>query len=158
MYFPNVEIIFPWKKSVALHLNKLYSPLPKDALCQAWLKLVSGSGEEDFFFLISSTHFRYLPSENGVVLNLMFIPCSQGCFVPSLVEIDPVVLEKMKIWKVYWRTDDGQHAIRKVHLSFQLWGADKFRKRNISVSLVLESIGSRMVLSKKKIFYLAASS
>ena len=29
----------PLEKSVALHLDKLESPLPKDALCQVWLKL-----------------------------------------------------------------------------------------------------------------------
>ena len=30
----------------------------------------------------------------------------QGCFVPSLVQIGPVVLEKkMKMWKVYRQTD-----------------------------------------------------
>ena len=49
--------------------------------------------------------------------------------MPSLVEIDPVVLEKKsKIGKVYRRTDRqtdgqtdaGQKAIRKAHLSFQL--------------------------------------
>ena len=30
-----------------LYLNKLESPPTKDALCQVWLKLDSGSGEED---------------------------------------------------------------------------------------------------------------
>ena len=62
-----------------------------------------------------------------------WIPFTQGCFVPSLVEIGPVVLEKkMKMWKVYRQTDrqtdgrtDGQtdagrQVIRKAHLSFQL--------------------------------------
>ena len=58
-----------------------------------------------------------------------WIPNTQGCFVPSLVEIGPVVLEKkMKMWKVYRQmdrqrdrqTDDGQQGIRKAHLSFQL--------------------------------------
>ena len=34
-----------------------------------------------------------------------WIPFTQGSFVPSLVEIGPVVLEKMKMWKVYRRTD-----------------------------------------------------
>ena len=32
---------------MALYLNKLEFPLPKDALCQVWLKLARGSGEED---------------------------------------------------------------------------------------------------------------
>ena len=30
----------PSKKDVALHLNKLESPSPKDALCQVWYKLI----------------------------------------------------------------------------------------------------------------------
>ena len=38
----------PLEKGGALHLNKLESPSPKDALCQVWLKWPSGSGEEDF--------------------------------------------------------------------------------------------------------------
>ena len=61
-----------------------------------------------------------------------WIPFTQGCFVPSLVEIGPVVLKKkMKMWKVYRQTDgrdrqtdgqidDGRQVIRKAHLSFQL--------------------------------------
>ena len=38
MYFPYFVIISPWKRAWALHLNKLESPSPKDALCQVWLK------------------------------------------------------------------------------------------------------------------------
>ena len=30
---------FPLEMGVAPHLNKFKSPLPKDALCQGWLKL-----------------------------------------------------------------------------------------------------------------------
>ena len=41
--FVNVFSVFlnylPWEKGVALHLNKFKCPLPKDALCQVWLKL-----------------------------------------------------------------------------------------------------------------------
>ena len=74
-----------------------------------------------------------------------WIPLTQGCFVPSLVEIGPVVLEKkMKMWKVYRRmdgrtnrrtdrrtdrqTDDGWQVIRKAHLSFQLRWAKKGKR------------------------------
>ena len=42
-YFVNEFSLFlyylPFERCVALHLNKLESPLPKDALCQVWLKL-----------------------------------------------------------------------------------------------------------------------
>ena len=37
------------EKGGALHLKNLESPSPKDALCQVWLKLFSGSGEEEDF-------------------------------------------------------------------------------------------------------------
>ena len=42
-YFQNnftFSLLSPLEKGVALHLNKLESPPPKDALCQVWLKLV----------------------------------------------------------------------------------------------------------------------
>ena len=34
-----------------------------------------------------------------------WILITQGCFVPGLVKIGPVVLEKIKMWKVYRQTD-----------------------------------------------------
>ena len=45
-----------------------------------------------------------------------WILITQGYFVPSLVEIDPVILEKMKMWKDYDNNNDGhrQILIRKV--------------------------------------------
>ena len=46
---------------------------------------------------------------------------TQGCFVPGLVKLFPVALEKKtKMWKVYRRTDDIRQAIRKAHFSFHL--------------------------------------
>ena len=62
--FVNVFSLFrnylPLEKGGPLHLNKLESPSPKDALCQVWLKLAQspGSGEEDFIIL--SMYFLYL--------------------------------------------------------------------------------------------------
>ena len=52
---------------------------------------------------------------NSSSLEQTWIPITQGCFVPSLVEIGPVVLEKkMKMWKVYDNdnndNDDGQRT------------------------------------------------
>ena len=47
----------------------------------------------------------WLSSPVGKGRDLLFeqtwIPYIQGWFVPSLIEIGPVVLEKMKKWKVY---------------------------------------------------------
>ena len=57
-------------------------------------------------------------------------------FVPSLVEIGPVVLEKMiKLWKVYRQTDRWQ-AIRKAHLCFQLKWAKKNSKTKENVKKI----------------------
>ena len=39
MYFRYLCNYVPFEKGGALHLNKLESPSPKDALCQVWLKL-----------------------------------------------------------------------------------------------------------------------
>ena len=45
MYF-HYFVIKELEKDGALHLNKLESPSPNDALYQVWLNLASGSGEE----------------------------------------------------------------------------------------------------------------
>jgi hypothetical protein len=39
VYFYSFVIISPLEKGNPLHLNNLESPLPKDDLCQVWLKL-----------------------------------------------------------------------------------------------------------------------
>ena len=58
--------------------------------------------------------FLYLPWEKGMTLHLnkTQVPFIQRCFVPSLVEIGPVVLEKkiLKIWKVYDDDNDYDNA------------------------------------------------
>ena len=63
----------------------------------------------------------------GPSFEQIWIPLTQGCFVPRLVEIDPVVQEKMNNVKslqtdgqTEGQTDDGRQVIRKAHLSFQL--------------------------------------
>ena len=66
----------------ALHLKKLESSSPKNALCQVW--------------------WSPLYEQTWVLI-------THGCFVSSLVEIGQVVLaRKMKIWKFYDDNDDGQ--------------------------------------------------
>ena len=53
----NVLLLFhnylPFEKGVALHLNKLESSLPKDALCPVWLKMAQWFWRRRFF------NFRY---------------------------------------------------------------------------------------------------
>ena len=70
---------------------------------------------EKKFFKISSMYFRYFViispwKGRGPTFEETWIPSTQGCFVPSLVEIGPVVLEKkMKLWKVYDDDDDNDN-------------------------------------------------
>ena len=43
------------------------------------------------------------------------MPFTKQYFVQTLIEISPVVLEnKSKMWKVCWRTDDGQTGDQKI--------------------------------------------
>ena len=100
--FINVFSLFrnylPLEKGGALHLNKLEFPSPKDALGQVWLKLAQWFWRKRFlnnFNII--LHFRYyLPLEKGGALHLNKFesPSPKECFVTSLVENGPVVLEK----------------------------------------------------------------
>ena len=83
------------------HLKTLESPSPKDALCQDWLKLAQWLWRRRFFNFVNvfSLFRNYLPLEKGRALHLNNLESLiQGYFVPSLVEIGPVVLEK-KIFK-----------------------------------------------------------
>ena len=73
MYFCYFVIISTWKKCWALHLNKLKSPSPKDALCKVWLKLAWRFWRKRFFdFVNKFLLFRfYFPFENkGGALHL----------------------------------------------------------------------------------------
>ena len=60
------------EKGVALHINKYESPLPKNGLCQVWLKLAQWFLRRRFlnFVNIFSPFRNYLPLEKGVSLHL----------------------------------------------------------------------------------------
>ena len=98
MYFHYFLIISPWKKGRALHLNKLESPFSQNDLCQIWLKLAQWFWRRSFFFKYVNifTLFRnYLPLEKGwTSFELTWIPFTYEWFVPSTVEIGPLILEK----------------------------------------------------------------
>ena len=57
---------------MVLHLNKLESPSPKDALCQVWLKLAKWFWRRIFFkfVIIFSLFHNYLPLEKVGALRL----------------------------------------------------------------------------------------
>ena len=95
-----ISYLSPFEKGGAHHLNKLESPSTKDALCQVWLKMVQCFWRRRFlnFINVFSEFRNYLPWKRA---GSFIWNNTQGCFVPSLIEIGPVVLEKkMKMWKV----------------------------------------------------------
>ena len=88
----------------------------------------TGSGEEDF--KNSSMYFRYFViispwKRTGPFIWTNWIPFTQVCFVLSLVEIGPMVLEKKKkIWKVFNdddNNDDGQRTNCDPKSTVSLW-------------------------------------
>ena len=97
MYFAIFNYL-PLEKGRAIHLNKLESLSTKDALYQVWLKLAQWFWRIIFFkFVNVLSQFRNnLPLERGggPSFNQTWFPFTQGCIVPSLVEIGQVILEK----------------------------------------------------------------
>ena len=71
--FVNVFLLFrnylPLEKSGALHLNKLSSPSPKDALCLVWLKLAQWFWRRFFNFVnvFSLFHNYFLLEKSGAL-------------------------------------------------------------------------------------------
>ena len=62
----------PLEIRVALHLNKLESSLPKDALCQVWLRLTQWFWKRRFLHFVNvfSLFCYYLTSNKGMALHL----------------------------------------------------------------------------------------
>ena len=88
MYFSLFCYYLPLEIKVCLHLNNHESPSPTDALCQVWLELDHGFRRR-----------RFLKFVKVFSLFRNYLPFTQGCFVPSIIDIDPLVLEK-KILKI----------------------------------------------------------
>ena len=120
----------PLEKGVALNLNKLESPSPKNALCQFWLKLAQWFWRRRFlnFVNVFSLFGYYLPLEKGGALHLNKLE--------SPLPKDALWQVWLKLAQWFWRrrwkcekftttttttttTDNGQILIRKAHLS--LW-------------------------------------
>ena len=100
--FINVFTLFrnylPLEKGGALDLNKPESPSPKNALCQVWLKLAQWFWKRRFFkfcqCVFAISYLSPLGKGRGPSFEQTWIPFTQEPFVPSLVEIGSVVLEK----------------------------------------------------------------
>jgi hypothetical protein len=79
-------------------LNKLQFPSPKDNLYPVWLNLACWFWRRSFFFNFHCIFTLSLLFPLGEGLSPLFeqnwISFTQGWFVPSLIKIGPVVLEK----------------------------------------------------------------
>ena len=111
----------PFEKRVVLHVNKLDFPPLKDALCQVRLKLAQWFWKRFLNLVSVFSLFRIKLSPIGKGHDPSFeqtwIPYTLGCFVQSLVEIGPVILEnKMEMWKVYNDVDDYDRQRSKADL------------------------------------------
>ena len=115
MYFCNFVFIVPWKKGSALHLNTLH---PSTICAKKWslVEICPMVLEENIFqfrqsFFPAILKLSLLEEGQGPSYEWIFIPFTQWCFVPSLVEIGPVVLEKkMNMWKVYDNNDNDKYT------------------------------------------------
>ena len=71
-YIFAIRDYLPLEKGVALHLNKLEFPSPKDALCQIWLKLAQRFWRRFLNFVnVFSLFHNYLPLKEGGALHLI---------------------------------------------------------------------------------------
>ena len=107
--FCYLVFISPWERAGSFIWTNLSPLLPRMLCAKFGWNWPSGSGEEDF--LISSMYFHHFVIISPLKgrdpsFEQTWIPFTQEYFVPNLVEIDPVVLEKkMKMSKVYRQTD-----------------------------------------------------
>ena len=126
-------------KNMTLHLNKLESPPPKDALCLVWLKLVKWFWRRLLFnifnifyhFAIISPWKRAWPFiwTNLNALQPRMLYAKFGEKWPSGSGEEIWIWEKFTDGQNDKWTDDKQHVIRKAHLSFQLrWAKNIFKE------------------------------
>ena len=91
---------FIWTNLNSLHLRMLYAKFGWNEPRGSW---------EDFKIFLHNFAFSLLfplGERPGPPFFQTWIRSTQECFVPSLVKIGPVVLEKkLKMWKVYRHTD-----------------------------------------------------
>jgi hypothetical protein len=101
--FSYISVIIPPLKRafLALYLNKLVFPSSKDNLYQVWLILACWFWRRRFIKTFSTFSLcYYFPLREGLSPSFeqTWIPFIQGWFVPSLVKIGPMVLEKIFKW------------------------------------------------------------
>ena len=114
-YFHYVAIISPWKYIWPFHLNTFEFSLPKDIMCQVWLKLAQEKNFKSCKYIFTLLLLSPL-RKKGQALHL---PFTHECSVPSLVEIVP-----------WWFWKGSHQCIITILIlsSFDKWTALQLRK------------------------------
>ena len=123
MYFRSFVIISPWKragKGWDPSFKKLDFPLPKDALCQVWLKLAQWFLRRRFFNFVKvfSLFRNYFPLRKGrsPSFDQTWTPFTQGQDVKLQTDRQPDRQDR----QTNRQTTNEPQAIRKPYVSFQL--------------------------------------
>jgi hypothetical protein len=114
-----LEKIFKWPHPIFTFLRlsplwkgpgPLYVNIPR-MICTKFEWNSTSSSRKDFQNLSLYFYIFTIISPWKLSITIIWsvwIPFNQGCFLPCLVEIGMVVLEKkLKMWKVYRQTNDG---------------------------------------------------
>ena len=128
MYFRYFVNIYPWERAwpfICINLNPFHQNMCCAKFCWNW---PSCSGESDFINVFSL--FRNYPLWKGRGPSLVqpWVSFTQGCFVPSLVEFGPVVLEKKMKSLQTDRWTDGQMDERSENL---IWAFSSGKLKHI---------------------------
>ena len=143
----------PLDRSVVVHLNKFESPPSKDVLYHLCLKLASMVLEKKIF-----KYFQYnftillsspLGEGRGRSFEQIWIPSIQGCFVPSLLEIGLVVLEKKILQYFQYNFTISLLSPHEKGVAFHL---NKFESPPIKWYYVPSLVKIGPMVFKKKIF------
>ena len=111
-YFRHLVIISLWNRAWTFDWTNL-NPFTQKCLVQSSVEVCQWFLKRFLKFINLFSLFRfYPPLEKGIALH--FYSDYQWCFVPSLVEIGPVLLwKKMKMWKVYLQTNERRRTDNK---------------------------------------------
>ena len=99
IHFPFFVIFLPLEKGKVLHLKTFEFSLPKDALCYLWLKLSKRFCRRKLYNFINASllFHNYIPSRKNAwpfIWSKTLTSLTRVSFLPGLVEIMPMVLEK----------------------------------------------------------------
>ena len=131
------SLLYPLEKGCGLSFEQTW--IHPKILCAEFGRNCPVVLEKQIFYIRQciSLFRNYLPVVKSVSLffNELESPFTHGWFVPSMVEIGPVIPEKMKMWELRSLQTEGQtngrRAIKKAYLNCQLrWAIKNQQQQN----------------------------